>query len=222
MKKSEAKVSSSVKTTQQLHQERETIIQQASMRMQEESKQMMERYLEESKRRASLLQKEQDSREKEEARKAELMAVRMAEQEEKQRARSAELKRQNSLLKEDGAKKEIEAKKAREEAKNAEDRMKAELERQRERKKKDEEERIRYFKKTVKNVDLEFKIQETTLRCLINRINGYPFIRYLRVSDDEQGICALSFYRSINVLGQSNFLGKTKNGIAFSATPNIL
>merc|ERR1711928_170808 len=99
IKKSEARTQS-VKTTQQLHKEREDIIQREVLKMQEESKRMTERYLEESKRRASLLQKEQEEREREEARKAELMAQRKAEQEEKERLRKAELKRQDSLLRE--------------------------------------------------------------------------------------------------------------------------
>ena len=51
-------------------------------------------------------------------------------------------------FREQGAQKEIAERKARQEAKEAEDRMKAELERQRERKKKEEEERIRYVDKT--------------------------------------------------------------------------
>merc|ERR1711922_55499 len=126
IKKSEARTQS-VKTTQQLHKEREDIIQREVLKMQEESKRMTGRYLEESKRRASLLQKEQEEREREEARKAELMAQRKAEQEEKERLRKAELKRQESLLREEGAKKEVEERRAKQEAKEAADRMKAEL-----------------------------------------------------------------------------------------------
>ena len=69
---------------------------------------------------------------------------------------------------------------------------------------------------------MEFKIQETTLRCLINRINGYPFIRYLRVSDDEQVNLCLILLQFPNLFGPVKiFLGQTKYGIAFSATPNI-
>ena len=52
-------------------------------------------------------------------------------------------------FREEGAKKEVAERKARQEAKEAEDRMKAELERQRERKKKEEEERIRLVKMLI-------------------------------------------------------------------------
>lgn len=59
VKQSEAKLMSNVKSTQELHKEREDMIAREVLKIQEESRKMMERYLDDSKRRADMLQKEQ-------------------------------------------------------------------------------------------------------------------------------------------------------------------
>jgi len=117
VKQSEARVATNIKSTQELHREREEIIQSQVRKMQEENKQMMERYLQESKQRADILQKEQEMIEKENNAKAELMRIRMEEQAEKEKQRKASLKRQDSLLREEGVKKEQEERRKSEERK---------------------------------------------------------------------------------------------------------
>ena len=59
IKQSEAKLSSNVKSTQELHQQREEMIKAQVMKMQQESQAMMQRYVEESKKREEMLKKEQ-------------------------------------------------------------------------------------------------------------------------------------------------------------------
>ncbi len=59
IKQSEAKLLSNVKSTQELHKEREEMIKREVLKIQEESKKMMTRYMDESKKRAEMLEKEQ-------------------------------------------------------------------------------------------------------------------------------------------------------------------
>ena len=59
IKQSEAKLSSNVKSTQELHQQREEMIKAQVLKMQQESQAMMQRYVEESKKREEMLKKEQ-------------------------------------------------------------------------------------------------------------------------------------------------------------------
>merc|ERR1712183_906367 len=143
IKKSEAKLSSNVKSTQELHQQREEMIANQVLKMQEESKTMMTRYVEESKKREEMLKREQEMIETERKRKDELAAQRMKEQEEKQKQRGQSIQRQEALLKEEHKQKELAELRRKEEAKKQEELRLIEAKRQKDARKLQEERKVK-------------------------------------------------------------------------------
>merc|ERR1711994_303588 len=160
IKKSEAKLSSNVKSTQELHRQREEMIANQVLKMQEESKTMMTRYVEESKKREEMLKREQEMIETERKRKDELAAQRMKEQEERQKQRRQSIQRQEALLKEEHKQKELAELKRKEEAKKQEELRLIEAKRQKEAKKLQEERKL----KQEKDKSLEWERQQALAR----------------------------------------------------------